>query len=132
MILLPAIKKNSDIESNTQFTLKDQNLTTKQFLPPLLADAITTLKFEYDDKVNPLHLLNISALLALNGRGERRYLTLSYCKNNLTQEARGIYDYMHRFRERNVTTYTYKYNNAGLPVECEISYLEYKWLMEYY
>jgi hypothetical protein len=77
----------------------------------------------YDNKINPLNTLNIHAAAPLSGTGGLH--TPGYSKNNITEAKFGYYPIYGTpgFKESSSTTYTYKYNTAGLPVECEISWL---------
>lgn len=123
--------KQGYIFSNDSFLLNNQNIAGRVKLEPMMTDLrITAGKYAYDDKVNPVNSLNISPIIALSRPDAQ--LTYGYNKNNMIWIGGGFYNYNHTFIQREATHYIYKYNSAGLPVECEISGSKYKWLLQYY
>lgn len=75
----------------------------------------------YDNKVNPMNKLNISPVLTMSWpflNADQR--TSGYNKNNITEWILGSLNYNNAFIPKHKWTFTYQYNNAGLPVECRI------------
>lgn len=76
--------------------------------------------FAFDDKTNPIYNLNIRAALAFTT--PMGLPTLGYNKNNITELTTGNYKLIgssDTFSKIGRVTYSYKYNAANLPVECE-------------
>lgn len=84
--------------------------------------GLTHVTFTYDNKVNPMNKLNIAPIMTISWpyiTTDQR--TSGYNKNNITEWTLGSLNYNNAFTPKHTWTYTYKYNNADLPVECEIS-----------
>lgn len=110
-------KEDSSVVSNHNIIA---NVLTRHFLDHI---AYTHAQFTFDNKINPFNTLNISPVqITLSWP----YATFDqqvsgYNRNNITEITLGKFDYNNAFIFKQKFTYTYKYNNAGLPVECEIS-----------
>ncbi|MBO9201749.1 MULTISPECIES: hypothetical protein [Niastella] len=77
----------------------------------------------YDNKTNPLNKLNVQAAISFMITGG--VPTPAINKNNITDYTYGIIQTTGlnagTFLKRGAITYTYSYNNAGMPIECEFS-----------
>jgi hypothetical protein len=85
--------------------------------------AYTHAKLTFDSKINPLNTLNISPMLITLSWPYATYeqQVSGYNRNNITEMTLGRSNFDTEFTPKFKYSYTYKYNNAGLPVECEIS-----------
>jgi hypothetical protein len=78
--------------------------------------------FAYDNKMNPLHTLNIHSATSFTTIGG--VPTAGYSKNNITTLTNGLYEaYTGKpvQNTQNTTTYKYNYNTNNLPVDGETS-----------
>jgi len=90
-------------------------------------------KLIYDNKINPLSTLNISAITVVTGlNGFPSFLAPGFCKNNVTEYTYGYSSLPGQFTGQNVYYYTYSYNDNNLPKECVFVNVGGNTLTKYY
>lgn len=89
----------------------------------LLGSATYGTLYTYDNRINPLHTLNIHAAAAFTGVDGLP--SVGYSENNNTEIAYGYSDNSGpgpvTFVKSQILTYKYNYNSYNLPVDCELS-----------
>ncbi|WP_205511388.1 hypothetical protein [Longitalea arenae] len=108
------------ISSDSSF-ITNNNITAQFGTTGPIGLGMTGFINVYDNKNNPLNTLNIRAVTALRGIGG--LVSPGYSKNNIIESRFGSYPLSGTlgFIEQSKTNYSYQYNTAGLPVECEVS-----------
>lgn len=103
-------------------TINNSNVTEIFTLHHPVDKGILGDYYSFDDKINPLNTLNIHAALPFITKGG--IPTMGYNKNNVTEHIFGYFPAYGRsgpFTKSFTSTYTYRYNNANLPIVCEES-----------
>jgi hypothetical protein len=104
------------------FLVNNNNLAEAYTYITPYTSQVNGYKLKYDDKINPLNLLNIAAVATVTGPlGFPSYLAPGYCKNNITEYTHGYSTAPGQFSGQSVYYYTYSYNEDNLPEECRIA-----------
>lgn len=108
-----------DPKTKDSFIVANQNLSEAYTYINSNYNYVNGYKISYDDKINPLSILNIASITVTNAPyGFPSYLMPGSCKNNITEYTYGTSTGPGQFTGQNVYYYTYSYNANSLPEEC--------------
>ncbi|OQP40948.1 hypothetical protein A4H97_15195 [Niastella yeongjuensis] len=111
----------SSVNQDT-ITLSDKSQLGATGSNPQTGESFGSL-YTYDNKINPLHLLNIRAAATFTAIAGLP--TAGYNENNLIETANGYFDIYGPgpavFVKSQIISSKYNYNAGGLPVDCETS-----------
>jgi hypothetical protein len=120
-------ERSPSVIQQTSTVISNHNVASITVLKHVASHlGLTHVEFNYDNKVNPMNKLNIGPIMTISwpyATTDQR--TSGYNKNNITEWTLGSLRHNNVFTPKHNWTCTYKYNNAGLLVECEISGLSY-------
>jgi hypothetical protein len=87
-----------------------------------IGSLTSAYKLTYDDKTNPLSILNIAPLFQSTSIiGFPAYLAPGSCKNNITEYTSGYSNGPGQYTPNNIYYFTYFYKGNNLPEECRYS-----------
>jgi len=103
------------------FVINNNNLTEAYYANTSMAFKNYGYKCTYDNKINPVSNLNLTAWMPTDGiDGFPSFIGPGASKNNIVEYVSGITNAQGEFIVQGTNKLAYTYNNAGLPDKCVI------------